>query len=364
MVAESAISVGDILRRLLSYKGGLDLIDLSFEEYLFLIHSAKDIFKKEKNVLELSGSVNIVGDIHGQYGDLLRIFNLCGSPRDGQYLFLGDYVDRGHQSLEVIALLLAFKICFPQNIFLLRGNHECRTITRMYGFHGECQHRYSEKLWEEFSDLFDHLPLAALVENKIFCVHAGLSPELKSINDIRRLKRPQDIPEEGLLCDLLWADPSPDCRSWAPSERGVSQCFGVDVVNTFLANNDLELIVRAHQVVPNGFEFMPRSSRRLLTLFSAPNYCGEMGNEGAVLTVTRNDENDLLDCTFHVFAPGPAYSTRPPWDFQNILCQQLFSAEAEDDLLTPPPMKKHKRLAKRKSPKNLFRLRRKKAFRK
>nr|CAD7397965.1 unnamed protein product [Timema poppensis] len=168
----------------------------------------REIFLEQPMLLELEAPVNIVGDIHGQYEDLLRHFDKLGYPPDANYLFLGDYVDRGKNSLETICLLLAYKIKYPNNFFLLRGNHECASINRVYGFYDECKRRYSVKLWKTFTDLFNCLPVAALIEGTIFCMHGGLSPQLGELNDIRSIPRPIDVPDSGLVCDLLWGDPA------------------------------------------------------------------------------------------------------------------------------------------------------------
>eukprot|EP00882_Tetradesmus_deserticola_P016185 GHRQ01017268.1.p1 GENE.GHRQ01017268.1~~GHRQ01017268.1.p1 ORF type:complete len:216 (+),score=59.73 GHRQ01017268.1:485-1132(+) len=166
----------------------------------------------QPNLLELEAPIKICGDIHGQYSDLLRLFEYGGFPPEANYLFLGDYVDRGKQSLETICLLLAFKIKYPENFFLLRGNHECASINRIYGFYDECKRRYNIRLWRTFTDCFNCLPVAALIDEKILCMHGGLSPELKSLEQIKRVARPTDVPDSGLLCDLLWADPDKDIQ--------------------------------------------------------------------------------------------------------------------------------------------------------
>ncbi|QQP41140.1 Serine/threonine-protein phosphatase, partial [Caligus rogercresseyi] len=167
-----------------------------------------------------------------------------------------DYVDRGKQSLEVICLLLAYKIKYPENFFLLRGNHECASINRIYGFYDECKRRFSVKLWKTFTDCFNCLPIAAIVDEKIFCCHGGLSPDLQCMEQIRRIMRPTDVPDtgtlipslfSGLLCDLLWSDPDKDVEGWGENDRGVSFTFGADVVSKFLERHDLDLICRAHQ---------------------------------------------------------------------------------------------------------------------
>ena len=172
----------------------------------------------------------VVGDVHGQYYDLLRIFEYGGFPPESNYLFLGDYIDRGKQSIETVSLLLCYKIKYPENFFLLRGNHECAQINRIYGFYDECKRRYSIRLWRVFSDVFNCLPVAALVDEKIFCMHGGLSPELKNLDQIKNIMRPTDVPDTGLLCDLLWSDPERGVENYGDNDRGVSFTFGEKVV--------------------------------------------------------------------------------------------------------------------------------------
>ena len=244
------------------------------------------------------------GDLHGQYFDLLRLFEYGGFPPDSNYLFLGDYVDRGKQSLECICLLLAYKIKYPENFFLLRGNHECASINRIYGFYDECKRRYSIKLWKTFTDCFNCLPVSAIVDEKILCMHGGLSPDLQRLEQISRIMRPTDVPDSGLLCDLLWSDPDKDVSGWGENDRGVSYTFGADIVSKFLDDHDLDLICRAHQVVEDGYEFFAK--RQLVTVFSAPNYCGEFDNAGAMMSV-----DDTLMCSFQILKPAEK-RIRPP----------------------------------------------------
>ena len=188
------------------------------------------------------------GDIHGQYSDLLRLFEYGGYPPEANYLFLGDYVDRGKQSIETICLLLAYKIKYPENFFLLRGNHECASINRIYGFFDECKRRFNVRIWKIFTECFNCLPVAALIDDKILCMHGGLSPELKNMDQIRSIARPVDVPDHGLLCDLLWSDPDKEIEGWGENDRGVSYTFGADKVAEFLQKHDLDLVCRAHQV--------------------------------------------------------------------------------------------------------------------
>jgi serine/threonine-protein phosphatase PP1 catalytic subunit len=182
---------------------------LTEDEIKMLCTLARPVLLSQPMFLELEAPINICGDVHGQFTDLLRLLEYGGFPPDAKYLFLGDYVDRGKQSLETISLLLAYKILYPENFFILRGNHESAGINRIYGFYDECKRRYSIKLWKVFSDVFNCLPAAALIDEKIFCMHGGLSPELHSLQQIADIQRPCDVPDVGLLCDLLWSDPDP-----------------------------------------------------------------------------------------------------------------------------------------------------------
>jgi serine/threonine-protein phosphatase PP1 catalytic subunit len=237
----------DIIRRLLEGKGGKQ-VQLSEVEIRQLCVNARQIFLSQPNLLELHAPIRICGDIHGQYQDLLRLFEYGGYPPSANYLFLGDYVDRGKQSLETICLLLAYKIRYPSKIFLLRGNHEDAKINRIYGFYDECKRRFNVRLWKIFTDCFNCLPVAALIDEKILCMHGGLSPELENLGQIREIQRPTEIPDNGLLCDLLWSDPDQKNEGWTDSDRGISCTFGADVVADFLDKNDLDLICRGHQV--------------------------------------------------------------------------------------------------------------------
>ncbi|OIV95092.1 hypothetical protein TanjilG_21482 [Lupinus angustifolius] len=285
----------DVIRRLLEGKGAKQ-VQLSESEIRQLCVNARQIFLSNPILLDLSAPIRVCGDIHGQYQDLLRVFEYGGYPPAANYLFLGDYVDRGKQSLETICLLLAYKIRYPDKIHLLRGNHEDAKINRIYGFYDECKRRFNVRLWKIFTDCFNCLPVAALIDGKILCMHGGLSPELQNLNQIKEIQRPTEIPDNGLLCDLLWSDPDSSIDGWADSDRGVSCNFGSDAVTEFLDKNDLDLICRGHQVVEDGYEFFAK--RRLVTIFSAPNYGGEFDNAGALLSV-----DESLVCSFEILKP-------------------------------------------------------------
>ncbi len=271
---------------------------LSEDDLNCLVVKAKEIFAEQPMLLELEAPMQVVGDVHGQYYDLLRILEYGGSPEDQHYLFLGDYVDRGKNSIECISLLFAYKLKNPDGFSLLRGNHECASINRIYGFYDECKRRFNVKLWKSFCDAFNFMPVCALIQDRIICMHGGISPDLMTCNSfdqIRNIDRPTEVEEAGLLVDILWSDPSDKVDDWGVNDRGVSFTFGKDVVKSFLRNHDLDLICRAHQVVEDGYEFF--AARKLVTVFSAPNY-GEFDNAGAMMTI-----NDKLCISFQVLKP-------------------------------------------------------------
>ncbi|OHT08013.1 Serine/threonine-protein phosphatase PP1-beta [Tritrichomonas foetus] len=274
---------------------------LKQSEIYFLCNKVRQIFLEQPILLELRSPLIICGDIHGQYHDLLRIFEFGQYPPLSNYLFLGDYVDRGKHSIETICLLFCYKIKYPNNFFILRGNHECSQINRIYGFYDEIiQNDYLESVWKVFNDSFNCMPIAAIIEDKIFCIHGGISKDLKTLDDIRRISRPVDVPAEGMLCDLLWSDPNPNpnANDYEPNDRGTSFIFSEKMVNHFLTKNNFDLICRAHQAINEGYEFPFKDNQSLVTIFSAPNYCYEFNNSGAILKV---DEN--LFCTFSVLQP-------------------------------------------------------------
>jgi serine/threonine-protein phosphatase PP1 catalytic subunit len=292
-------SIVSITERLLGLRGSPPgtLASLAENEIKLVCSRVRPVLMDQPMFLELEAPIKICGDIHGQFTDLLRLFEYGGFPPEANYLFLGDYVDRGKQSIETICLLMCYKIRYPENFFILRGNHESAGINRIYGFYDECKRRYSIKLWKVFSDVFNCLPASALVDEKILCMHGGLSPELQSLHQITDLQRPCDVPDVGLLCDLLWSDPDANISGWGENDRGVSFVFGADVLTNFIEVHDFDLMVRAHKVVEDGYEFF--AGRRLVTLFSAPNYCGEFDNAGGMISV-----DEELMCSFQILKPS------------------------------------------------------------
>uniref|UniRef100_A0A1J3HMB1 Serine/threonine-protein phosphatase 5 n=1 Tax=Noccaea caerulescens TaxID=107243 RepID=A0A1J3HMB1_NOCCA len=224
----------------------------------------------------------VCGDVHGQFYDLMNIFELNGLPsEENPYLFNGDFVDRGSFSVEIILTLFAFKCMCPTSIYLARGNHESKSMNKIYGFEGEVRSKLSEKFVDLFAEVFCYLPLAHVINGKIFVVHGGLfSVDGVKLADIRAIDRFCEPPEEGLMCELLWSDPQP-LPGRGPSKRGVGLSFGGDVTKRFLDDNNLELLVRSHEVKDEGYEV--DHDGKLITVFSAPNYCDQMGNKGAFI---------------------------------------------------------------------------------
>ena len=215
---------------------------LTIQQLEDLIKQSKEVLARESNIPNVKAPVTIVGDIHGQFYDLLELFKICGWPPETNFLFLGDYVDRGNDSIECFCLILALKVRYRDRITILRGNHESCEINKIYGFYDECFKKYgNERIWKMFTDVFMCLPLSATVEEKIFCLHGGLSPALTRIDDIVKLKRFCDVPHEGPICDLLWSDPDESKKGFTPSPRAAGFIFGSDVTEKFLHRNKDQL---------------------------------------------------------------------------------------------------------------------------
>uniref|UniRef100_A0A1I7U9N0 Serine/threonine-protein phosphatase n=1 Tax=Caenorhabditis tropicalis TaxID=1561998 RepID=A0A1I7U9N0_9PELO len=280
-------------------------------ELIELCYRAREQFWKSPIKCDVDAPVNICGDIHGQFEDLLAMFELTGWPPEKKYLFLGDYVDRGPFSIEVITLLFAIQVLHPDKIYLLRGNHESRPVNMQYGFYLECRKRYSEKLYDAFQLAFYCMPLCAVVSKKIICMHGGISEDLIDLSQLEKIDRPFDIPDIGVIADLTWADPDDKILGYGGSPRGAGRSFGPEAVKKFLAMHNLEMVVRAHQVVMDGYEFF--ADQKLVTIFSAPAYCGQFDNAGVVMKVevpevpkdTKSSgiDKNILQCSFTIFRP-------------------------------------------------------------
>ena len=266
---------------------------------------AREILTEEGNVLQVHAPVTVCGDIHGQFYDFLELFHIGGDCPYTNYLFMGDFVDRGYYSVETFLLMLTLKVRYPDRVQLIRGNHESRQITQVYGFYDECLRKYgSAQVWRYCTEIFDYLALAAVIDGKVFCVHGGLSPAIQEIDDIRKLERRQEVPHEGPMSDLLWSDPE-DITGWTLSNRGAGYLFGQDVVQKFNHANGMELVARAHQLVMEGYKIIFNDT--LVTVWSAPNYCYRCGNIAAILEL---DEH--LGKTYKTFEAAPQDSKNVP----------------------------------------------------
>ena len=277
-------------------------------EMNYVIDMTTKVLSLEPNVLELKGPITVCGDLHGQFDDLIEIFNMCGLPPYTKYLFLGDYVDRGSKGVEVIMLLCILKLKYRDNFFILRGNHECMSITQVYGFRQEILTKYrSTSQWTAFQPLFSAIPIAAVVDKSIFCVHGGISKSARLLSEIAEIDRFTEIPLTGALCELVWSDPANDESGFTESKRKVGNSFGEAASDEFLKLNSLKMIVRAHQVMNNGCGFC--QNQKVLTVFSAPNYESYTGNRAGILVLdekcgphlvrfkqdpTRSRQSDLL----------------------------------------------------------------------
>lgn len=245
------------------------------------------ILEAEPNVIDVTSCVHIVGDIHGQFNDLVTIFKLGGIPPKQKYVFLGDYVDRGKHSLEVICLLLILKYLYPKEMILLRGNHESREMIKMYGFSEDCKKKLTVQCQKYFCNTFDKMPLCAIVDKKAFCVHGGISKDLKTIKDITEISRFCEIPDSGLFCDLLWSDPLKSCKEYKKSERCETNLWGLDPALRFLEDNELSIIIRGHQVVNEGYKYVFSPNKSVVTVFSAPNYTKNSKNKATFMTINE-----------------------------------------------------------------------------
>eukprot|EP00163_Fabomonas_tropica_P029698 TRINITY_DN646_c0_g1_i1.p1 TRINITY_DN646_c0_g1~~TRINITY_DN646_c0_g1_i1.p1 ORF type:complete len:506 (+),score=140.78 TRINITY_DN646_c0_g1_i1:565-2082(+) len=309
---------------------------LANEDAIELIEQATAIFKSESTLLTLDTPMTVCGDIHGQFYDLVRLFEIGGPPSNTRYLFLGDYVDRGCFSCEVCFYLFALKINYPKNIYMLRGNHECRHLTNYFNFKIECRKKYDLPLYKKLMEAFDCLPLAALLNKKFLCVHGGISPDIKKVSDINNINRFREPPTSGPMCDLLWADPmeeSPDNTDvgFVPNNtRGCSYFYGYAAACKFLEDNDILSIIRAHEAEDEGYRmYRKRDSTEfptVITLFSAPNYLDVYNNKGAIL---KFDENVL---NIQQFSSSP----HPYWlpNFMDVFTWSLpFVAEKVTEML-------------------------------
>ena len=270
-----------------------------------LLFKLMEILIQENSLLELTSPINICGDIHGQLYDLFKLFEKSDLPNNNnKFIFLGDYVDRGNFSILTFCYLALLKIKFPNKIYFLRGNHESRQVNQMYGFYTEILTIYGHTgLFNLFNECFDYLPMAAIIDKNVFCVHGGISPSIQTIEKINFLNRFEDLPNEGPFCDLAWSDPEINEINWKKNSRGAGYSFGLNQVNEFLHYNNLNLITRSHQLVQEGFQYF--FNQKLITIWSAPNYMYRYNNKATFMKYSKenkeliffdsNPKNDLIE---------------------------------------------------------------------
>ena len=335
----------------------LDEKKLHKEEVKLLIKAVNKYLRAEPNMLYLHDPVTIVGDIHGQFYDLKEIFRLGENPGTmTKYLFLGDYVDRGNYSIEVLLVLYSLKITFPNQVFLLRGNHECKIMTILHNFQRDCIKVYDQEVYNMFLDSFNNLPIACVINGKYLAVHGGLSPDIDSIIKINEIQRFREPPKDGILCDILWSDPIEQEKGIMSEKyqkndsRGCSFYFGYDATINFLRNNELMTIIRAHEMQQEGYRAYHWGNSIfpiLITVFSAPNYCGHHKNKGALLKLNQNeiqimqychtekkelifDAPEIFSCTIPVITEGIYEISN---NLQRIIIKNGFDCNSKDDYL-------------------------------
>ena len=295
-----------VLRDHLTREGKLEKADL-----LELINLFQAQIKSEPNILKIQDPVTVVGDIHGQFYDLLKLLEVGGSPETTKYLFLGDYVDRGAFSIECVLLLCAIKLNYKTTILMLRGNHECRQMTSFFNFKQECEIKYDLEVYDKIMETFDCLPIACLINEKFIAIHGGISPDIDKVLDITKINRFTEPPKTGPMCDMLWSDPVEKDEealtvSWLEnSTRGCSYVFGAKAATPFLTKNDILSIIRAHEAQLEGFKMYKWNNNvdfpSVITIFSAPNYCDVYNNKAAVISF----KNNMVNIQQYNYSPHP-----------------------------------------------------------
>ncbi|KAL7060259.1 hypothetical protein AAHC03_09312 [Spirometra sp. Aus1] len=281
---------------------------------MVMIKQFYDILRHLPTMVEIDvpdgAKFTVCGDVHGQFYDLVNIFELNGLPStNNPYLFNGDFVDRGSFSVECIFTLIGFKLLYPDHFFMSRGNHESENMNQMYGFEGEVKSKYNAEMAEVFTEVFNWLPLCHLINSRILVMHGGLfSKEDVKLQDLKTIDRNRQPPDSGLMCELLWSDPM-DGKGRAPSKRGVGCQFGPDVTEDFCKRNGLDMIIRSHEVKNEGYEVAHNG--RCITVFSAPNYCDTMRNRGAFIVFRGSKKPGEMKPEFTSFKEVPHPQVRP-----------------------------------------------------
>jgi len=281
-------------------------------EICFLCDRVQALFLEEANVQYVHAPVTICGDIHGQFYDLIQLFQEGGTIPHSSYVFLGDFVDRGYHSTETILYLFALKARYPDKIVMCRGNHESRQITQAYGFYDECLKKFGDaSVWRMVCECFDALTLSCVVDGKILGIHGGLSPSIQTLSQLQVLHRSRDVPSEGPMSDLLWSDPEEMVDTWGISPRGAGYIFGRIPVQQFSHINGLTLITRAHQLCMEGINYM--FDNQIVTIWSAPNYCYRCGNKAAILSIDKDHNQNVK--TFSESSQNATISPLSPPDY-------------------------------------------------
>jgi serine/threonine-protein phosphatase PP1 catalytic subunit len=332
-MADIRRDVFSALNRLLQAKSRKPgtLVRLNQQTIIQICELAKGIIFNEPPLIDVQPCVHVVGDLHGQFYDLLRIFDCVGFPPDHTFLFLGNYVDRGTQSIETMTLLLAYKILHPEHIYLLRGNPECAEISEIEGFKSECVSRYSMRLWKIFIEVFNVLPIAASIGGKIFATHAGISPEITNLQFFDTIHRPIAKIERPIF-DLMWSDPNELSCGLTVNPRSESFCFGLEPAHAFLDAIGHEILVRGHQMVVGGFEFPFDQDRTVVSLYSAPCAGFDCDSFGAVMTVS-----ETFECSFAVIKPMERRMSGPKIALSPI--DQVLSLRSASSLSRSVPAK-------------------------
>lgn len=273
------------------------------------LEECKTLFQHESSLLKLSrpmvnnGNIIVVGDVHGQFFDVLNIFATHGLPSsDNIYVFNGDLVDRGKYSYEIVVLLFTMKLANPDYIYIIRGNHETMKINKRYNFASSVRKYHDNDIYLKINEVFNYLPLAAVIENQVFIVHGGIGDSDLSLERIEKIERGfeptydrssnDELNDDVLVERMLWSDPDNEIEGFDNSPRGAGLLWGIDVSDAFLSKNQLKFMIRSHQVVDSGFEYF--HDKRGATLFSAPEYCG-LDNTGSIVKFTRNENQDIMD---------------------------------------------------------------------
>ncbi|CAL6056456.1 Serine/threonine-protein_phosphatase [Hexamita inflata] len=280
---------------------------LSENQLKELVFRVQTLFVMEPNVVSVPLPVQICGDLHGQFYDVVNLFKVGGTPEQCKYIFMGDYVDRGYYSLEVITLLYLYKIIYPYQLYLLRGNHESRAITQIYGFYDQCLKYYQHSsIWKGFIESFDYMPIAAIAGEQVYCVHGGLSPQCPLLDDVRIIGRAIEVPIRGALADCLWSDPTTKnmVEYFKPSDRGAGYEYGPKAVEEFSRSNGIQLIARSHQLAPEGYQF--HFNQTCVTVWSCPNYMYKCKNYASIMQVDNHH-----NCNFLLFTAVDLHEKKP-----------------------------------------------------